>query len=390
MLACSLIAAMTTAVVVGGVAYLIPALHTQQDMSLAQASVLATVPTIGLMLAIVGWGALLDRYGERTILMISISITLVGTSAAAIAASAHATYIVIAMCLFLAGLGSGAANGASGRIVVGWFPPRLRGTAMGIRQMAQPLGIGVCALTMPVIADRHSVAAALAVPAVVTAIGLAAVVFGVIDPPSAGSGSADYATRRNPYRESWFLVRVHAVSVLLVIPQQMLWTFVPTWLIIARHWSPAAAGILVTVTQVIGALGRIAAGRWSDAWLSRMRPIRLIALGAAAAMALLAVTDWLHTPLAPALMMIASIITVADNGLAFTAIAEYAGPQWSGRGLAVQNTAQYLATAATTPLFGLLIGAAGFPLAFLVSAAAPVVATPLIPRDPAPREELVG
>ncbi|WP_039994045.1 MFS transporter [Gordonia otitidis] len=390
MLACSLIAAMTTAVVVGGVAYLIPALHTQQDMSLAQASVLATVPTIGLMLAIVGWGALLDRYGERTILMISISITLVGTSAAAIAASTHASYIVIAVCLFLAGLGSGAANGASGRIVVGWFPPRLRGTAMGIRQMAQPLGIGVCALTMPVIADRHSVAAAFAVPAVVTAIGLAAVVFGVIDPPSAGNGSADHAARRNPYRESWFLVRVHAVSVLLVIPQQMLWTFVPTWLIVARHWSPAAAGILVTITQVIGALGRIAAGRWSDAWLSRMRPIRLIALGAAAAMALLAVTDWLHTPLAPALMVVASIITVADNGLAFTAIAEYAGPQWSGRGLAVQNTAQYLATAATTPLFGLLIGAAGFPLAFLVSAAAPVVATPLIPRDPAPREELVG
>ena len=68
MLACSLIAAMTTAVVVGGVAYLIPALHTQQGMSLAQASVLATIPTIGLMIAIVGWGTLLDRYGERTIL----------------------------------------------------------------------------------------------------------------------------------------------------------------------------------------------------------------------------------------------------------------------------------------------------------------------------------
>ena len=381
MLACSLIAAMTTAVVVGGVAYLIPALHTQQGMSLAQASVLATIPTIGLMIAIVGWGTLLDRYGERTILLISVSVTLVGTSAAAITAA----------CLFIAGVGSGAANGASGRIVVGWFPPELRGTAMGIRQMAQPLGIGVCALTMPVIAARHSVAAALAVPAVVTAIGLAAVVFGVIDPPTPSTtGATAAAQRRNPYRESWFLARVHAVSVLLVIPQQMLWTFVPTWLIVARHWSPAAAGILVTITQVIGALGRIAAGRWSDAWLSRMRPIRLIALGAAAAMALLAVTDWLHTPLAPALMMIASVITVADNGLAFTAIAEYAGPQWSGRGLAIQNTAQYLATAATTPLFGLLIGAAGFPLAFLVSAVAPAVATPLIPKDAVPQEELVA
>ncbi|MBX4421585.1 MFS transporter, partial [Mycobacterium tuberculosis] len=78
------------------------------------------VPTIGLMMAIVGWGTLLDRYGERTILMISISITLVGTSAAALSAAAHASYVAIAACLFVAGLGSGAANGASGRIVVGW------------------------------------------------------------------------------------------------------------------------------------------------------------------------------------------------------------------------------------------------------------------------------
>ena len=93
MLACSLIAAMTTAVVVGGVAYLIPALHTQQGMSLAQASVLATIPTIGLMIAIVGWGTLLDRYGERTILLISVSVTLVGTSAAAITAAAQASYL---------------------------------------------------------------------------------------------------------------------------------------------------------------------------------------------------------------------------------------------------------------------------------------------------------
>ncbi|NED69828.1 MFS transporter, partial [Streptomyces sp. SID10244] len=58
-------------------------------------------------------------------------------------------------------------------------------------------------------------------------------------------------------------------------------------------------------------------------------------------------------------------------------------PGWSGRGLAVQNTAQYLATAATTPVLGALIGAAGFPLAFALTALTPLVAVPLVPRDPA-------
>ena len=161
----------------------------------------------------------------------------------------------------------------------------------------------------------------------------------------------------------------------------MLWTFVPTWLIVAHGWSPAGAGTLITVTQIIGALGRIVAGRWSDAWMSRMRPVRVIAVAGVAAMSALAIADWFDSPLAPALMAVASVISVADNGLAFTAIAEYVGPEWSGRGLAVQNTGQYLVTAATTPLLGALIATVGFPIAFAATALAPLIATPLVPRD---------
>ncbi|AFA74017.1 major facilitator superfamily [Gordonia polyisoprenivorans VH2] len=387
MLACSLIAAMTTTCVVSGIAYLIPALHAE-GMSVSRASVLAAVPTVGLMMAIIGWGSLLDRHGERVILTISLSLTLMAAIATAVAAWRSAPFTVLAALLFLGGLSSGAANGASGRIVVGWFPAAQRGTAMGVRQMAQPLGIAVCALSMPAIAQHRGIAAALVVPIVVTALGLLACVLGIVDPPSARSIAA--APARNPYRDSWFLARVHAVSVLLVIPQSMLWTFVPTWLIVARHWSPATAGVLVTITQTLGALGRIAAGRWSDAWLSRMRPIRLIAVVAGVAMGVLALTDWADSPVCVVVMMVASIVSVADNGLAFTAIAEFAGPRWSGRGLGIQNTAQYLATAATTPLFGALITAVGFPLAFAASAVAPVIAAPLVPRDQLPQPEPVS
>ena len=62
------------------------------------------------------------------------------------------------------------------------------------------------------------------------------------------------------------LWRIHAVSVLLVVPQVLVWTFTLVWLISERGWSPGSAGVLVTVAQVLGAGGRIAAGRWSDHW----------------------------------------------------------------------------------------------------------------------------
>lgn len=385
MLACSLLAAMTTTCATAGVAYLIPELHRAHGMSLTGAAVLAAVPTAGLTVTIIAWGAALDRYGERRVLVLSLLITLAGTVIALVAALSQAGVGALAFGLLIGGLGSGAANGASGRIVVGWFPPRRRGTAMGVRQMAQPLGIAVCALTMPVLADRAGLAAALTVPVVVTAAGLAAVIAGVIDPPL--PAARHRAVTANPYRGGSFLQRVHAVSVLLVIPQSMLWTFVPAWLIIAQGWSPLAAGALVTVTQVVGAFGRIAAGRVSDLTGSRMRPIRVIAAVAACSTALLALTDWLGSPVAAAVMVIASVSSVADNGLAFTAIAEVAGPSWSGRALGVQNTAQYVATVAVTPGLGAVIQAAGYPAAFALAAAAPLIALPLVPADPPPEPE---
>ena len=57
-----------------------------------------------------------------------------------------------------------------------------------------------------------------------------------------------------------------------------------------------------------------------------MRPIRIIAALAALLMAALAATDAIGSPVAVLVMVAASIVVVADNGLAFTAIAEHAGP----------------------------------------------------------------
>lgn len=73
------------------------------------------------------------------------------------------------------------------------------------------------------------------------------------------------------------------------------------------------------------------------------------------------------------------MITVADNGLAFTAVAEIAGPYWSGRGLGIQNTGQNLASAAVAPIFGALITAAGFPATYLVAAIVAAAAVPVVP-----------
>jgi sugar phosphate permease len=377
MLAIALGATTSANVFINGAAFLIPTLHTERGLTLAQAGLLSSMPSLGLVLTLIVWGYIVDRIGERIVLALG-SVLI---AAAAFAAASVDSLFAVGAFLLLGGMAAASSNSASGRLVVGWFPPQQRGLVMGIRQTATPLGVGLGALVIPRLAETHSVSAALLFPAAVCAVSAVVCAIAVIDPPRPPRSEAPAEHLANPYRGSSVLSRIHAVSVLLVVPQAVLWTFALAWLMTDRGWSAASAGAVITFAQVLGAGGRIAAGRWSDLLGSRLRPIRTIALGAALAMGLLALTDWLSSPVSVAMMVVASVITVSDNGLAFTAIAEIAGPFWSGRALGTQNTSQHLASAAAAPLFGALIGVAGYPVAFAVCALFPLAALPLVPVD---------
>ncbi len=380
MLAIALSTTLCVNVFINGVAFLIPTLHSERGLDLAQAGLLSAMPSLGMVATLIAWGYAVDRIGERIVLALGAALT----SAAAFAAASVQSLVAVGAFLFLGGMAAASSNSASARLVVGWFPPNRRGLVMGIRQTAQPLGVALGALAIPRLAESHGVSAALLFPAIICAVAAAVSAIGVIDPPRPPRANAPADHLANPYHGSSVLWRIHAVSVLLVVPQVVVWTFALVWLMSDRGWSAASAGALVTLAQVLGACGRIAAGRWSDAVGSRLRPIRTIALAAAATMGLLALTDWLDSPVSVALMVVASVITVSDNGLAFTAIAEIAGPFWSGRALGAQNTSQLLASGIAPPLFGALIGIAGYPAAFVVCALAPVAALPLVPVDSDP------
>ncbi|MGW4742962.1 MFS transporter [Nocardia xishanensis] len=374
MLALGVFAQASSAVFIHGTPFLLPAL-TARGMSLPTAGLLVAMPTVGLVCTLIAWGYVVDRVGERKVLVGGPLVMFVAGAAAA----ATTNDIALGALLFLGGAGAASTNGASGRVIVGWFPPERRGLAMGIRQTAQPLGVGVGALAVPAVAAAHGISAAVLVPAIMAGIAAAACYLGIIDPPRPEGNGVD---RANPYRGDATLWRIHAVSVLLCVPQGVVWTFALLWLHRDIGWSLAAAGALVTATQILGAFGRIGAGAWSDRVGSRLGPLRTVAIAAVMSMAALGLTAWTQWWWAAIpLLIAASVITVSDNGLAFTAVAEIAGPYWSGRGLGIQNTGQNLAMAAIPPVFGALITIGGFPAAYLAAAALATAAIPLVPAD---------
>ncbi|BCO85249.1 MFS transporter [Mycobacterium paraintracellulare] len=377
MLGTGLIATSSATVFINGIAFLIPALNDVRGINLAEAALLSAMPSFGMVVTLIAWGYILDIVGERIVLAAGLALT---AAAALIAAAVPESMLTEGIALFGGGMAAASANTASGRLVTGWFPPQQRGLAMGIRQTAQPLGIALAALVLPELGERN-ISVALLFPAAVCAVSAVLCAVWVRDPARPERSTADKAELASPYRGTTVLWRIHFASALLMVPQTVVLTFMLVWLMKNQHWSIATAGVLVSFSQLLSALGRITVGRWSDRLGSRMRPIRIIAMAAAVVMVLLAIADHAHSAMAVTLMVAASVITVLDNGLAFTAIPEVAGRFWSGRAMGAQNTTQRLTAAVGPPVFGEMIDATGYPLAFAVCALFPLLALPVVPSE---------
>ncbi|QCR42495.1 MFS transporter [Curtobacterium sp. SGAir0471] len=378
MLALGVAAQAAGTLVVSAPALLIPHLLAQ-GMPFASAGLFAAAPTIGLVLTLIAWGAVTDRVGERVVIAGGLALTTLTVVAAWVMAGDP---LLLGLAFLAAGMTSASTNAASGRVVVGWFPKERRGLAMGIRQMSQPLGVTLAAVTVPLLTETHGVRTALVLPFVLCAVLTVLCAIGIVDPPRPVRGAATTSTpgtSANPYRASGFLWRVHLVSVLLVVPQFTLSTYGLVWLV-GLGWSTPAAGLLVGASQFVGAVGRILVGAWSDRAGSRVGPLRIVAVAAAAVMGVLALVDVSHWAPAAVFLVVATSVTVADNGLAYTSVAEAAGPSWSGRALGAQNTGQFLAASAVGPGVGALVGVLGFAASFAIVAALPLLALPVVPR----------
>ena len=80
---------------------------------------MTSMPALGMVLTLIAWGFIVDRIGERFVLTAGSALTAAATFGAA---SMHSLPVMAAF-LLLGGMAAASSNSASGRLVVGWFPP---------------------------------------------------------------------------------------------------------------------------------------------------------------------------------------------------------------------------------------------------------------------------
>ncbi|WP_343233591.1 MFS transporter [Streptomonospora sp. PA3] len=368
-----------------GVPFVLPELREAYGLSIAQAGTLAGLPAFGLLVTLFGWGWVIDRYGERftmtaSLLLTAFFLALLGAVEGVFGAGA------VLVCV---GASGGPVNAAGGRLVMAWFDVRRRGLAMGIRQMAQPLGVGASAALMPLAAEHWGFAAAMLLPA---ALGVVMVPLVLVfaraprepeaggaagagaeedDRGGAGSPSGDSPAAvpaGSPYRQA-AIWRVHGVSMLLGVPQASVMTYALVYLVSEHGWSAPAAGALIAATQVPGALNRMLLGIVSDRIGSRLRPVRILAIASGCALVLLSLSGTVAPAASVPLLLLCLLLAMGHNGLTFTAVAETAGMSWAGRAMAAQNSLQAVSNTLTPLFMGLVITWLGIDAVYAVAAA---------------------
>src|SRR5215212_10990453 len=100
MLAIALTATLFANVFINGAAFLIPTLHTQRGLDLAEAGLMSSMPSFGLVIALIAWGYVVDRVGERFVLTLG-SVLI---AAAAFAAASVTSLFAVAAFLLHSGM----------------------------------------------------------------------------------------------------------------------------------------------------------------------------------------------------------------------------------------------------------------------------------------------
>jgi sugar phosphate permease len=359
-----------------GLPAIAPALRRHYGLTLTQVGVVLAAVSFGSVATLLLWGVVADRIGERAV----IALGQAGAAAGLVWAAHASSFASLVVALTVTGAVGAGVNAASGRAVMAWFGEEERGFALGIRQMAVPLGGAVAAVALPLLNEHISLQAAF--------YGLASgcLVAGVIGALLLRTEPADeHSLLARPLRDPrvW---RICFASVFYVTTQLSLLGFFVLFLHDHRGLSTGVAAGGLAATQVLGGVARIGVGRLSDRLRLRIVLLRWIALCLAltlgVAVLLLDASPWIVVPA----LVLAGTFALSWNGLSFTATAEAAGPARSGVAIGLQQTFLSAGSIVAPIAFATLVHAGSWRVAFGCAALSPLVGyallSPLAERRP--------
>lgn len=208
------------------------------------------------------------RMGAARSTQIALGLMALGTLANA--AGGWMGVSAVAMGAILVGLGYGMTNPAAAHLLARSTSPANRNLVFSIKQTGVPLGGAVAGLLAPALTVSYGWPAAPAAAAVLAL----ALILAMTPSRAAWDIDADPTAplKAHPLEGLgliWRSRRLRALSLTgfaYAAVQLSLSTFLVSMLVTELGWSLIEAGMLLSVVQVVGVLGRIASGIVADRW----------------------------------------------------------------------------------------------------------------------------
>jgi MFS family permease len=358
-----------------------PELRQEFGLGLAGLGAVLTAGFLGSGVSLIGAGIAVDRLGSRTSMTGGTLIAAAGLAAAALADGA--TELLLALVVF--GVGSSVVTIAGVGALFRAYPVERRAWALGVRQMAVPLGGMIGAVLVPALEAVGGVSTVLAVAT--AAVGLTGFAFAVAaDSVRGGRQVGGFRTiLRAPGMQRLLVV----ASLYILVLQAALVYAVPA----ARgaELSALAAGATFFAIQAAAGVARVVWGRIADRGPEGRRARTLADAGLVAAGGSVLFGVALHHGAAvvlPAALLL-GFGALGWNALVYVSAGERASPELAGRSVAVAATVVFGLSALATPPLGALAEHAGWDAFWLAAAglalagSAIAASLPVLPRGPA-------
>jgi MFS family permease len=339
-----------------------PQLREHYGLSLPELGAVLTASFLGAGVALIPAGAIVDRVGSRLAVLGGTALATAGL----VAAAASPSGALLFGSLLVSGVGSSVVPVAGAGLLMRAYPAVRRGRALGVRQMAVPLGGTVAAAAVPALNAAGGIALVLAVAAAL--VGVTGVAFALVAADGVPSAAAPARALRS-ILETPGMLRLLLVACFYIVVLQALLTYaVPSAQ--AAGLSAFAASATYVAINVTAMVARVAWGGWADRGGGARRVRTIVETGVTAAAGALLFALALHAGFVATLLaaVVFGFGALGWNAVVYVTAGERAPAGLATRSFAVAATVVFVVSALCTPPLGALAARAGWDAFWLTTA----------------------
>ena len=326
---------------------------------------LASAVAVGYLVAQIPAGWLVDDWGVRKMILLGTAFA----GALVLGMYFVNNYPTAYVLLIVAGFGCGAFPTVSTKALLTWFPPKERGTTIGINQTAVNVGGIITAATLPTVAILYGWRIGFVAIGVVTIL-IAIIAYTLYrDAPSTLVDVEPSKPRSRPsikdsiklmLDRNILLISISCIGLMMV--QFAMTTYLIIYLTEIVGISVTLAGGFLAIVNAGGAVGKPLLGAMSDRLFggSRKKPLLLAAVmsfGLSILMQFIAAS----TPyiVLSVIFALFGFSALGWGGLNFVLVSEYAVRENAGLAVGYSNMIGLIGNIIGPPIFGLIIDATG-------------------------------